>query len=286
MHWRLPGERGDPGVETVNARAGDLLRAGEIAPADARVLLRFVLRATDARLAAHPERELTDAEVLRYRALVARRHAGEPVAYLTGEREFYSMAMKVTPAVLIPRPETELLVELTLERLPQGRAFQVLDLATGSGCVAVAVARARPAARVTATDISAAALALARDNAARHGAALEAIESDWFEALAGRRFDLITANPPYVAAGDRHLDEGDLRFEPRPALVAGPTGYECIEKILAQAPRHLAAGGWLLVEHGHEQAARCRALLERAGFREIFSARDLAGIERVSGGQV
>lgn len=270
----------------MNARAGDLLRAGEIAPADARVLLRFVLRATDARLAAHPERELTDAEVLRYRALVARRHAGEPVAYLTGEREFYSMAMKVTPAVLIPRPETELLVELTLERLPQGRAFQVLDLATGSGCVAVAVARARSAARVTATDISAAALALARDNAARHGAALEAIESDWFEALAGRRFDLITANPPYVAAGDRHLDEGDLRFEPRPALVAGPTGYECIEKILAQAPRHLAAGGWLLVEHGHEQAARCRALLERAGFREIFSARDLAGIERVSGGQV
>ena len=270
----------------MSARIGELLRAGEIAAADARVLLRFVLQLTGAQIAAHPERELTDAQFQQYRGLVERRRAGEPVAYLAGEREFYSMGMKVTPAVLIPRPETELLVELALERLPQGRAFQVLDLATGSGCVAVAMARACPHALVTATDISAAALALARDNAARHGAALEVIESDWFEALSVRRFDLITANPPYVAAGDRHLDEGDLRFEPRQALVAGPTGYECIEKILAQAPRHLAAGGWLLVEHGYDQAARCRALLDRAGFRAVFSACDLAGTERVSGGQV
>ena len=129
-------------------------------------------------------------------------------------------------------------------------------------------------------------LALAGDNAGRHGVALELLESDWFGALAGRAFEVIVANPPYVAADDPHLDEGDLRFEPRQALVAGPTGYECIEKIAAQSPPHLAPGGWLLFEHGHEQAADCRARLARAGFKEVFSARDLAGIERVSGGQV
>jgi len=270
----------------VISRVGDLLRAGEIAPADARVLLRGVLQLADAQIAAHPERELTADQLLQYRTLVARRRASEPVAYLTGEREFFSLALKVSSAVLIPRPETELLVELALERIPQGGASRVLDLATGSGCVAVAIARTHPAARVTATDISAAALALARENAGRHGAVLELIESDWFEALAARHFDLIVANPPYVAAGDRHLDAGDLRFEPRQALVAGPTGYECIDKIVAQSPRHLEPGGWLLVEHGYDQAAGCRDRLAGGKFKEVFSARDLAGIERVSGGQV
>lgn len=267
-------------------RVGDLLRAGEIDLADARVLLRCVLQLTAAQIASHPERELTDDERRQYRELVERRRAGEPVAYLTEEREFYSMVMKVTPAVLIPRPETELLVDLVLERAAPGRALRVLDLATGSGCVAVAIACTHPAARVTATDVSAAAIAVARENAARHGAELELIESDWFEALADRRFDVIVANPPYVAANDRHLDEGDLRFEPRPALAAGPTGYECIEKIVVQAPRHLEPGGWVLIEHGYEQAAGCRELLERAGFDAIFSDCDLAGIERVSGGRV
>jgi release factor glutamine methyltransferase len=273
-------------MRSVSGRLGELLRAGEIAPADARVLLRFVLQVTDAQIAAHPERQLTDDERRRYRALVERRRAGEPVAYLVGEREFYSMVMKVTPAVLIPRPETELLVDLVLERAAPGRALRVLDLATGSGCVAVAIARTHPAARVTATDVSAAALALARENAGRHGVALEWIKSDWFEALADRHFDVIVANPPYVAANDRHLDEGDLRFEPREALVAGPTGYECIEKIVAQAPHHLATGGWLLLEHGHGQGPACRALLRRAGFGDVSSERDLAGIDRVSGGRV
>jgi len=194
--------------------------------------------------------------------------------------------MKVAPAVLIPRPETELLVDLALERVPRAEASPVLDLATGSGCVAIAIACSRPAARVTATDISAAALALARENAASHGAAIELLESDWFEALAGRRFAVIVANPPYVAANDRHLDAGDLRFEPQQALVAGPSGYECIDRIIVHAPGHLAAGGWLLFEHGHDQAAACRAQLVRAGYEDIFSARDLAGIERVSGGRV
>ena len=267
-------------------RVGDLLTAGSIASSDARVLLREVLQLTDAQIAAYPERELNALQLRQYRGLVERRRAGEPVAYLTGEREFYSLAMKITPAVLIPRPETELLVDLALQRAPQAGEFRVLDLATGSGCIAIAIARAHLRAQVTATDISEAALTLAGENAGRHGAALELIKSDWFEALDDRRFEVIVANPPYLAADDHHLDEGDLRFEPRQALVAGPSGYECIEKIVERSPRHLASGGWLFFEHGHDQAARCRDRLARAGFREIFSARDLAGIERVSGAQV
>jgi release factor glutamine methyltransferase len=270
----------------MTARAGDLLRAGDIDQADARVLLRLVLQLTSAQLAAQPERQLTDVESRQYRALVERRRGGEPVAYLTGEREFYSLAMKVAPAVLIPRPETELLVDLALQRMPQGEASAVLDLATGSGCVAIAIASARPAARVTATDVSSAAIVIARDNARRHGLTVEFLESDWFEALGQRLFDMIVANPPYVAADDRHLDEGDVRFEPRQALVAGPTGYECIETIVARAPRHLAPGGWLMFEHGYDQAAQSRVLLCRSGFRDVFSARDLSGIERASGGRV
>jgi len=270
----------------MTVRAGDLLERADIAPADARILLRVVLGFSAAQLAAHPERELTEAQHRQFQTLVERRRAGEPVAYLTGEREFYSMAMKITPAVLIPRPETELLVDLALERAPQERACAVLDLATGSGCVAVALAAARPTAQVTATDLSAAALAIAHENALRHGVALALVQSDWFEALGGRRFDMIVANPPYVAADDRHLTDGDVRFEPRQALIAGPTGYECIEKIVAQAPPHLTPGGWLVFEHGYDQAATSRTLLARAGFDAIFSVRDLAGIERVSGGRV
>jgi release factor glutamine methyltransferase len=263
-----------------------MLRAADIDPLDARVLLRAVLQASDAYIAAHPEQPLSDEQRGRYLASVERRRAGEPVAYLTGEREFYSLAFKVTPDVLIPRPETELLVDLALERATPGRARRVLDLATGSGCVAIAIARNCAHAQVTATDVSGAALALARDNAARHGVAVEFLESDWFAALAERRFDVIVANPPYVAAGDPCLTQGDTRFEPRNALLAGPTGYECIETIAAQAPRHLEPGGWLLFEHGYDQAPRCRELLAHAGYQAVFSAPDLAGIERVSGGRV
>src|SRR6185295_14531966 len=178
----------------------EALRVPGIDPLDARVLLRRVLQASDAQIAAHPERTLNEDERGRYLALVERRRVGEPVAYLTGEREFYSLAFRITPAVLIPRPETELLVELALERTQGLGACQVLDLATGSGCVAIAIARHQPRAQLTATDVSRAALALARENAALHGVALELLASDWFDAVAGRRFDVIVANPPYVAA--------------------------------------------------------------------------------------
>lgn len=264
----------------------ETLRGAGIESVDARVLLRFVLQASDAQLAAHPERGLTAGEHKRFTALAARRRAGEPVAYLTGSREFYSLAFKVTPAVLIPRPETELLVEAALESIAPDAQAGVLDLATGSGCVAIAIAKHRPSARVAAVDISPAALVVARENAKTHAVGVECIESDWFAALAGRRFDLIVANPPYVAEGDAHLEAGDLRFEPRGALVAGPSGLECIEAIVDQAAQFLAPGGRLVLEHGHDQGGCARVLLDAAGYREVATRRDLAGVERVSGGRV
>ncbi|MGH8309342.1 MAG: peptide chain release factor N(5)-glutamine methyltransferase [Steroidobacteraceae bacterium] len=263
-----------------------MLRSAGIAAGDARVLMRAALGVDDAYLIAHSGKPPADRQRERYLEWVERRRGGEPVAYLTGEREFYSLAFKVTPAVLIPRPETELLVEAALERIPMQAPSRVLELATGSGCVAVAIALHRPRARVTATDRSRAALAVARENAARHGAGIELVESDWFAALAGRRFDFVVSNPPYVADGDPHLAEGDLRFEPRAALAGGADGLACIRLIIEQARAHLEPGARLLLEHGHEQAAHCRALLERAGYREVTSRGDLAGIERVSGGKV
>ena len=268
------------------ASIAEALRHAGIDPLDARILLRTALQASDAHLAAHPEQMLTQIQYERFRTWAERRRAGEPIAYLTGEREFYSLAFKVTPAVLIPRPETELLVETALGLIPEDAPVRVLDLATGSGCVAVAIGRHRAHARVTAADVSHAALAVAGANAAAHGVAVEFVEGDWFAALPGRAFDLIVANPPYIAAGDPHLEQGDLRFEPRAALVAGPTGLDCIELIVEEALHHLDAGGRLIVEHGHDQAPRVRALLGAAGYADIVSHRDLAGIERVSGGRV
>jgi release factor glutamine methyltransferase len=264
----------------------EALRDGGLDAADARALLRHVIGRDEAWLISHPEQLLSAKEEATYATLHARRAAGEPVAYLTGSREFFSLAFKVTPAVLIPRPETELLVEAALERIPADAPWRVLDLATGSGCVAIAIARRHPRAQATATDVSPAALAVARENAARHGVNVEFVESDWFAALTGRRFDLIVANPPYVAEGDPHLDAGDLRFEPRSALVAGSAGLDGIEAIVERAPFHLAAGGWLLFEHGHDQGACSRVLLAAAGFDDIVTLRDLADNERVSGGRV
>jgi release factor glutamine methyltransferase len=269
----------------MSASIGELLRVSGIAPSDARVLLRAALGMTDAQLAAHPERIPAEAERARFMEWVTRRRAGEPVAYLVGSREFYSLAFRVSPAVLIPRPETELLVEAALERVPHDAPCRVLELGTGSGCVAIAIARERPLARVTATDVSSAALAIARENAAAHRANIELIESDWFAALEGRRYDLIVSNPPYVAGGDPHLEEGDVRFEPRTALAAGANGLDAIEAIVERAGEHLAPGGTLLLEHGYEQGSCARVLLAAHGFARAFTRRDLAGHERVSGAQ-
>jgi release factor glutamine methyltransferase len=259
----------------------------EIDGVDARALLCSVLDCDAAYLIVHREVTLDPEKEAAFRERVARRVRGEPVAYLTGEREFYGLSLRVTPAVLIPRPETELLVEIALEKLPQDAAGDVLDLATGSGCVALAIATARPRLRVTATDASEDALAVARGNGARHGLGrVRFLASDWFAALEGGRFDLIVGNPPYVAAGDPHLAQGDLRFEPQQALVGGTDGLDCIRRIVSEASAHLEPGGWLLLEHGYDQGPACRKLLELAGFDAVFSRRDLAGHERVSGGRL
>jgi len=271
---------------TTGSTLTELLRASGIDRIDARALMRVLLGVNDAYLIAHGSDVLAPNERVHYRALVARRVAGEPIAYIIGEREFYSRSFNVTPAVLIPRPETELLVDLALEHLPRDRKSSVLDLGTGSGCIAITIALERRAAHAVAVDQSSEALQLARRNAQRLVANnVEFRESDWFRAVDGQRFEMIVSNPPYVAAGDAHLQQGDLRFEPQTALVAGIDGLDCIHSIVAGARAHLAPGGWLLFEHGYDQAPRCRALLTEAGLAEVQSWRDLAGLERVSGGR-
>lgn len=247
---------------------------------EARLLLCHVLGVSLAALEAHPEGKVSLQDTASFRALVARRAEGCPIAYLTGRREFYGMDFHVTPAVLIPREETELLVDIALEK----HAQRILDLGTGSGCLAIAVAKQLPRAQATAVDASAAALAVAQENAARHGVAVRFLQGDWFAPLEEERFDLILANPPYVAEADPHLAQGDVRFEPRSALAAGAEGLDDIRRIVAGAPAHLAPGGWLYLEHGYDQAQAVAALLVAAGFAAVEHRQDLAGILRVTGG--
>lgn len=267
---------------------GSALReaARRIEASEARLLLAHALGVPRSHLVAHPERALDPEAERRYAALVGRRAAGEPVAYIVGEREFRGLALRVTPAVLIPRPETELLVERALALLPEGAAADVLDLGTGSGAVAVAIAIARPRARVLATDASAEALEVARENARRHGAGVELARGDWLAAVRPeRRFDAIVSNPPYVASGDPHLARGDLRFEPRAALDGGRDGLECIGRIAREARMRLAPGGWLALEHGFDQGDACRALLAETGYEDVRDFADLAGLPRVCVGR-
>jgi release factor glutamine methyltransferase len=269
------------------AAVGDLLRAAGIDPREARLLLEHYSGLRPAILSAFPERTVEDEAATAFRAAAARRRAGEPVAYILGSREFYSRAFLVNPDVLIPRPETELLVELALARLEfvAGPA-RVLDLGTGSGVLAVTLACELPGLCVTAVEASAAALAVARANAARLAprADIEFVQSDWFDALGQVRYDLIVGNPPYVARDDAHLAQGDLRHEPRGALASGPAGLDAIARIAGEAPHHLQPGAWLLLEHGYEQGAACARLLAAAGLAQVQTWRDLAGLERVSGG--
>ncbi len=283
--WERPPGResaADHGVDAAPtvARLLDEARAA-IPLREARLLLGHVLGDSHAALEAHPERKVSPRDTANFRALVARRAEGRPIAYLTGHREFYGLDFHVTPAVLIPREETELLVDIACEK----PARRILDLGTGSGCLAIAVAKELPQAQVTAVDMSDAALEVARENAARHGVSVRFLQGDWFAPLAGERFDLILANPPYVAEGDPHLAQGDVRFEPRAALAAGPDGLDDIRRIVVGAAAHLEPGGWLWFEHGYDQAAAAAALLAAAGFAGIGQRRDLAGILRVSGGR-
>jgi release factor glutamine methyltransferase len=252
---------------------------------DAELLLANALGKSRSYLHTWPEREVAAAPAARFAADLARRRAGEPVAYILGQQGFWSLELEVAPHTLIPRPDTELLVETTLELLPATPAT-VLDLGTGSGAIALALAAERPAWRVTGVDRVAQAVALAERN--RRRLTLDNVafcESHWFDALAGQRYRLIVSNPPYIAATDAHLAEGDLRFEPRSALVAGEDGLDDIRQIIEQAPVHLEAGGWLLLEHGFEQASAVRELFRARGFSAVESRRDLGGHERISLGQ-
>lgn len=254
---------------------------------EAQILLRHILGGVSrAWLISHEEQALTHEQHAGFDTLLSRRLQGEPIAYILGRREFYGIDLSVTPDVLIPRPDTETLVEAALQRIPQQQPCRVLDLGTGSGAIALAIAHHRPQARVTAVDQSAAAVAVAHDNATRLGIDnLHVLQSHWFSVLQGEWFDVIVSNPPYIAAADPHLQQGDLRFEPASALASGKDGLDDIRSIVAHAPSHLAPGGWLMLEHGYDQAEQVATLLREAGFDEVGHAADLAGILRVTLGR-
>lgn len=255
---------------------------------EAELLLLHVLDRPRSWLFAHATDPLAANDQAAFEALLARRVAGEPVAYLTGRRGFWTLDLEVDPATLIPRPETELLVELALERLPPDQSLQLADLGTGSGAIALALASERPQAQVLATDASPGALAVAARNAARHDLRNVRFAEgghDWYAPLQGARFDLIASNPPYIASDDPHLEQGDLRFEPATALASGPDGLDDIRRIVDGGQAHLRPEGWLLIEHGWDQGAAIRALFDAAGFVEVQTAQDLEQRDRTTLGR-
>lgn len=257
-------------------------------PLELRVLLEHAIGFTRVELITRSDHELTEEQAHAVSDILSRRLAGEPVAYIVGFREFYGLSFTVTSDVLIPRPDTELLVDLALERLPDhGR---LVDLGTGSGAIAVSVAVMRPDAEVWATDISEKALDVAQKNAVsllKKGRSVRFSQGNWFDALkSGDRFDLIVSNPPYIRSGDEHLQKGDLRFEPLSALTDYADGLSVLDVLIDQAPVWLKKGGWLLMEHGYDQSGAVRKKLMEKGYWQVQSWKDLAGIERVSGGQL
>jgi release factor glutamine methyltransferase len=277
-------------------KAGDsiaaVLKQAPLNPLENRILLMHALQLSRIQLITQDERVIDAQQAQQLSALFQRRLLGEPIAYIVGQREFYGLQLEVTPDVLIPRPETELLVDLALQHLPAAgvrQALSVLDLGTGSGAIAVAIAHSRPDLQLTALDVSAAALAVASRNAARHlapgQAPMQLLQSNWYGALDRQRFDVIVANPPYIVAGDSHLAQGDLRFEPQDALTDHADGLSALRSIVDGAAGHLKDGGWLLMEHGYDQAQAVRGLLLAQQFDAVQSWQDIAGIERVSGGK-
>jgi release factor glutamine methyltransferase len=253
---------------------------------EARALAVHAWQVDAAWLIAHDSDALSREMLAAFHSLLTRRVEGIPIAYLVGSREFYGRPFQVSPDVLIPRPDTELLVELALDRIPPDRPADVLDLGTGSGCIAITLALECPLARVTAVDRSTAALKIAQYNADILDARVEFLSSDWFADLTGRRFDLIVSNPPYIPAADPHLARGDVRFEPVTALAAGADGLDDLRRLSRDARTHLKAGGTLLLEHGYDQGDAAQALLRMNGFDDPQSWPDLAGIPRVSGGKL
>lgn len=279
---------GTPDTSTIGgllaAACAQLAPAHSTARLDSEVLLAHVLGCPRSRLWAYPERRPARGQTARFRALVARRLTGEPVAYLTGTREFWSLPLRVTPDTLIPRPETEDLVELALERIPADTPTLVADLGTGTGAIALAIARERPRARLVATERDAAVLAVARANGLHLGIAnIEYRTGDWCAALSpGARYRLVVSNPPYIPTGDPHLAQGDVAFEPCTALAAGPDGLDAIRRIAAQARDFLEPGGGLLLEHGYDQGDAVCRLLATLGYQDVEDHWDAAGQPRVT----
>ena len=275
-------------VADVLCKAQLCLKDSDSPRADAEILLAHVMQRPRSYFVAWPEAQLSLDESVAFEALLARRAVGEPVAYVLGSRGFYGLDLKVSPAVLIPRPETELLVEAALERLPT-TPCRIADFGTGSGAIALALANElkseRPDAQVVAVDMSPDALAVARENARNLNLAVDFRLGDWCGGLADEIFDMIVSNPPYIRADDEHLAQGDVRFEPALALASGVDGLDAIRAIIACAPAHLQPGGWLLFEHGYDQASAVAALLRAAGWQVVESLFDLQGHARVTLGQ-
>lgn len=281
-----------PNIQETLAQAQQQLASALSLPAseariEAQLLLRRVLGdISRAQLLMVDRDPLPQVQAEVFETMLQRRLAGEPIAYILGQREFYGLTLTVSPDVLIPRADTETLVEAALVRTPQQQTCHVLDLGTGSGAIALAIARQRPLAEVIAVDASASALEVAKNNAeALKLGNVKLLLSDWFAAVAGKSFDVIVSNPPYIAANDPHLAQGDLRFEPATALASGTDGLADIRRIASAAPHFLKPGGWLMLEHGYDQAPAVRQLLEANGFAEVVSEKDLAGIERVTLGR-
>ena len=254
---------------------------------DARLLLQHSLGVNHAWLIANMHNELTDAQLESFDKLLSRRLNGEPVAYILGTREFYGLLIKTTSATLIPRPDTETLVEAALDKLPTNQNLKVLDLGTGTGAIALAIGKSRPHADVTAVDFSHEALSVAQENAQNLQITnVRFLQSDWFSSLQGEKFDVIVSNPPYIAEDDTHLTQGDLRFEPLTALASGNDGLDDIRRIIQAAPSHLNRNGWLMLEHGYDQAEKVGELLTLHGFEQVSHVPDLSGTLRVTLGRM
>ena len=269
-----------------------LQQASHLEPAEARIEVRALLchalgNVSHAWLIAHGDEPVTDTLRQTFEALLARRIAGEPIAHILGQREFFGREFKVTPATLIPRPDTEILIETALKKIPATQPCRILDLGTGTGAIGITLALECPHSQVVIVDFSNEALAVAKENIHRLAAHnVTALHSDWYSAVQGQRFDLIVSNPPYIETGDPHLQQGDLRFEPITALASGADGLDDIRTISRQAANHLTPGGWLMLEHGYQQCAAVRDILEQHGFTNISTVTDLAGHERVTLGRV
>ncbi len=271
-------------IATARADARRALVAAEAAPDEADILLAHILDKDRSYLFAYPEAKVTDGHMEHFQYQIAQRCAGVPVAYLTGIRDFWNLSLQVNRHTLIPRPETEHLVEYALGLGDAASTLRVLDLGTGSGAIALALAEERPHWQITASDFNPDTLAMAKQNATRlHLDQVYFLCSDWFAAIEGT-YDVIISNPPYIADADLHVQQGDLRFEPRGALVSGGDGLQAIRQITEQAVDYLEPGGWLLLEHGFDQGAACRALFAQHGFTAVFTHPDLAGLDRLSGG--